>query len=694
MRFRFVLGCACALMGALGSPAAASAADLFVTTAGSDTAACTSGAPCRSFDRAFRTAAPGAVVEVAAGSYGSQTIPADSSKTAAADVVFQPAGGATVTLGGLNVRGSHAEVRGIRTGFVDIGGSNISDVTVRGGEGTGIFIGGGTSGISIIGGSYGAGANNVAPVKVQGSPAPSNITFDGVIFHDAVRTDENAHLECIYAADIQGLTVRNSQFRNCAIMDLFITKLSGVNPRGVVIENNFFDKTGSHSNALSKGYYSLVVANHLDNATNFTIRNNSFNESMSIDAGTVSNFRVEGNVGPLSACRSGVTYGANVWQSRTCANTDKQAASGFVDAPNYDLHLAAGSAAIDWMTTGSAPAADIDGDARPKGSAPDAGADERVTGGGGGDTTPPDTTISAGPTGSSTSTSASFSFSSSETGSTFTCRLDGGAWGACSSPKAYAGLSVGDHTFQVRATDGAGNPDATPASRTWTVTTAPDTEAPDTTFTGGPAGATSQTAATFIFESSETGSTFECRLDGGQWEACSSPAALTGLALGSHTYEVRATDAAGNTDATPASSTWVVTASEIGGGGTGGEPAGTLPVTVTVPHADVPLSNDLASSVRFSRGVSLRVRHMSGKRMLRVAGRVTGARSGDVNIRVERRVRGVWRRVMVRRLHVGRNGRFSGIVRLGRSGRYRLTAHAARRMAMAPSQPKLARVRR
>jgi hypothetical protein len=141
----------------------------------------------------------------------------------------------------------------------------------------------------------------------------------------------------------------------------------------------------------------------------------------------------------------------------------------------------------------------------------------------------------------------------------------------------------------------------------------------------------------------------------------------------------------------------VVTASEIGGGGTGGtggEPAATLPVTVTVPHADVPLSNDLASSVRFSRGVSLRVRHMSGKRMLRVAGRVTGARSGYVNIRVERRVRGVWRRVMVRRLHVGRNGRFSGIVRLGRSGRYRLTAHAARRMAMAPSQPKLARVRR
>jgi hypothetical protein len=115
-----------------------------------------------------------------------------------------------------------------------------------------------------------------------------------VIFHDAIRTDSNAHLECIYAADVQGFTVRNSQFRNCAIMDLFITKLSGVNPRDVLIENNFFDITGSHGGSPSKGYYSLVVANHLDNATNFTIRNNSFAESMSIDSGSLSNFNVEG----------------------------------------------------------------------------------------------------------------------------------------------------------------------------------------------------------------------------------------------------------------------------------------------------------------------------------------------------------------------------------------------------------------
>ncbi|MFL5868629.1 MAG: right-handed parallel beta-helix repeat-containing protein, partial [Thermoleophilaceae bacterium] len=75
------------------------------------------------------------------------------------------------------------------------------------------------------------------------------------------------------------------------------------------------------------------------------------------------------------------------------------------------------------------------------------------------DTTPPDTSIGSGPTGSTTSTSASFSFSSSESGSSFECRLDGGAWGSCSSPKSYSSLAVGSHTFEVRATDTAGNTD-------------------------------------------------------------------------------------------------------------------------------------------------------------------------------------------------------------------------------------------
>ena len=72
-----------------------------------------------------------------------------------------------------------------------------------------------------------------------------------------------------------------------------------------------------------------------------------------------------------------------------------------------------------------------------------------------------------------TSGSASFTFSSTESGSSFSCRLDAGSWGSCTSPKAYSGLSNGSHTFDVRATDGAGNTDGTPGSRTWTVNVPP-----------------------------------------------------------------------------------------------------------------------------------------------------------------------------------------------------------------------------
>jgi hypothetical protein len=177
------------------------------------------------------------------------------------------------------------------------------------------------------------------------------------------------------------------------------------------------------------------------------------------------------------------------------------------------------------------------------------------------DITAPETTIDSGPSGTVGSSSASFAFSSSEANSTFECSLDGGTFALCTSPKSYTNLSNGSHTFSVRAKDAAGNTDAIPASRTFTVDVPPppqDTTAPETTIDSGPSGTIKSNSATFTFSSSEAGSTFECKLDSAAFSACSSPRKYTGLANGPHTFSVRAKDAAGNTDATPASRTWTV----------------------------------------------------------------------------------------------------------------------------------------
>jgi hypothetical protein len=186
------------------------------------------------------------------------------------------------------------------------------------------------------------------------------------------------------------------------------------------------------------------------------------------------------------------------------------------------------------------------------------------------DTTAPDTTISSGPSGTTTSTGASFGFSSSESGSTYQCSLDSGAWTACTSPKIYSGLAVGSHEFSVKATDAAGNTDASPATRSWTVSSSTppaDTTAPETTINSGPAATTTSTTASFAFSATESGSTFQCKLDSGSWSSCTSAKAYGGVVVGSHTFSVKATDAAGNTDATPATDSWTVQNGESSGGG-------------------------------------------------------------------------------------------------------------------------------
>src|SRR5207302_1366469 len=102
--------------------------------------------------------------------------------------------------------------------------------------------------------------------------------------------------------------------------------------------------------------------------------------------------------------------------------------------------------------------------------------------------------------------------------------------------------------------DQAGNTDPTPASHTWTVDLTP----PQTTIDASPSSPSNDATPSFGFSSSEPGPSFECRVDGGGWSSCTSPHTTTALGEGSHTFDVRATDAAANADGTPATRTWTI----------------------------------------------------------------------------------------------------------------------------------------
>lgn len=85
----------------------------------------------------------------------------------------------------------------------------------------------------------------------------------------------------------------------------------------------------------------------------------------------------------------------------------------------------------------------------------------------------PQTKITSGPANNTriSNNQPKFAFSSSESGSTFECSVDGGAFSSCSSPHRIGPLSDGTHTFRVRATDKAATTDPTPAKRSFTVDT-------------------------------------------------------------------------------------------------------------------------------------------------------------------------------------------------------------------------------
>lgn len=142
-------------------------------------------------------------------------------------------------------------------------------------------------------------------------------------------------------------------------------------------------------------------------------------------------------------------------------------------------------------------------------------------------------------------------------GSGKTCVTAGSAWQtftALSYPTQQSGGSLELFIYQV----------GTPASSSFEVdglsltAGTPDTTPPDTTITSDPSGTMTSTTATFGFTSTDANSTFQCALDSAAFASRTSPFTYSSVAAGSHTFQVKAADPAGNVDPTPASASWTI----------------------------------------------------------------------------------------------------------------------------------------
>lgn len=361
------------VVGVLVCPSVTEAATLYVAPSGAGTA-CSAASPCGSVETAYRAAVPGDVVEVAAGSYGEQTVPALGDPAPAIEI--RGSEGATPVVAGLNVRADHVIVRGLRSSSyadVDSGNSadpveNVSFVDVS----AATHWLGGTRNFTWTRGSIGP-AFNTKISMIGGTPTSYDVTYDGVLWHDATRDSRDVHTECLLAAGVQGLTIRNSRFSNCAVFDILISKIGDdPDPSDVRIENTVLEPSKDVDG--SNAYYSLMTGLLVKG---LTLRNNVWGLGISFQ-GRIENGSIVGNIGE-APCLAGVSYSHNVFTDRACGATDRVAPgafSQFADPGGHDWRLKPGAAAIDAGDPGDFPATDALGATRPAGAAPDAGAYE------------------------------------------------------------------------------------------------------------------------------------------------------------------------------------------------------------------------------------------------------------------------------------------------------------------------------
>jgi hypothetical protein len=352
----------------------------YLSPSGSDSAACTQTAPCRSLDRGYRVASPGSEVILAAGSYGSQSLSNVPVKSASTKVVFRPATGAAVTLGGLTISNSdNIEIRDVKTAGwgVTNGAAHIILRRVFAGDisqAAGYFSG--SDDVQLIDSEIARVDPNDGIHMNNGGGSNTNIVIDGLYEHDlTINRDSASHNDCIQTGDVTNLVIRNSRFVNCGTQGVFLNPYNGGVTKNVTIENSFFG-------VAQLGYNILYVGD----AVGVTIRNNSFvGQVYTYNSASFTGLKMVNNIFAgndsyncgLLAQRS-VTFSNNASTSSCSGATNHLVSSGlssqFVNTSGtsaFDLHLKAGAAAINKGTMTNGATTDFDRTARPVGGVAD-----------------------------------------------------------------------------------------------------------------------------------------------------------------------------------------------------------------------------------------------------------------------------------------------------------------------------------
>lgn len=193
-----------------------------------------------------------------------------------------------------------------------------------------------------------------------------------------------------------------------------------------------------------------------------------------------------------------------------------------------------------------------------------------------------DTNLYGRPSDLTNSRTAQFWFST-QAGNAYACALDG-VDVACTSAGnvRFDNLGDGVHEFTVGARYGSWY-DARPARWAWTV----DATAPDTTIEGGPAEGSRVASrdADFFLTTPGSAVRIDCTLDAAPITCHHAAFALRDLAPGEHVLTAAGTDAAGNTDPTPATRRWTVDVAAPDTSITGGPANGSVVTSPTAAFA-------------------------------------------------------------------------------------------------------------